>query len=170
MSSTEAAFAQAGIVLRGTRLPESLDPEYDGHEERTSHIKAGWKRHPDCAAFAADTIWDANVSVMMRDGVRLKTDIFRPAQSDSVKVPALIAWSPYNKSGRGFFKLDSIPGRVGVPKARLSGFEKFEAPDPAEWTARGYAVVNCDTRGVNDSEGNIVYVVSYLFTARLSKE
>ena len=34
-----------------------------------------------------------------------------------------------------FFRLDMVPGRVGVPKDRLSGYEKFEAPDPAKWTA-----------------------------------
>jgi predicted acyl esterase len=54
-----------------------------------------------------------------------------------------------------------MPGRVGVPVARLSGFEKFEAPDPAEWTARGYAIVNVDSRGVYDSEGDIRYVKMY---------
>jgi predicted acyl esterase len=59
----------------------------------------------------------------------------------------------------GHFNLDVVPGRVGVPKSRVSGFEKFEAPDPAEWTARGYAIVNVDARGVYDSEGNIRYVM-----------
>jgi hypothetical protein len=51
-----------------------------------------------------------------------------------------------------------IPSRVGVPESGLSKFEKFEAPDPAEWTARGYAIANVDARGVYDSEGNIRYV------------
>lgn len=55
----------------------------------------------------------------------------------------------------GFNPLDLIPGRVGVPQHRLSGFEKFEAPDPAEWTAKGYAIVNPDPRGTYDSQGNI---------------
>jgi putative CocE/NonD family hydrolase len=66
-----------------------------------------------------------------------------------------VAWSPYGKSGRGFFNLDLVPGRVGVPQSRLSGYEKFEAPDPAEWTSRGYAIVNPDVRGAYDSQGNI---------------
>jgi hypothetical protein len=44
---------------------------------------------------------------------------------------------------------------VGVPKSALSGLEKFEAPDPAEWCARGYAVVQPDTRGSYNSEGDI---------------
>ena len=50
-------------------------------------------------------------------------------------------------------RLTDMPGRMGIPKSSLSGFEKFEAPDPAEWTTRGYAVVNIDSRGSWDSEG-----------------
>lgn len=51
-----------------------------------------------------------------------------------------------------------IPHRAGIPKSKLSGYEKWEAPGPAEWCARGYAVVNVDARGVFDSEGDIRYV------------
>lgn len=38
---------------------------------------------------------------------------------------------------------------------QLSGLQKFEAPDPAVWVARGYAVLNPDTRGALHSEGNL---------------
>lgn len=48
-----------------------------------------------------------------------------------------------------------IEGRFGVPKSRLSGFEKFEGLDPAEWVVKGYALVNFDLRGSWDSEGVI---------------
>jgi uncharacterized protein len=51
-----------------------------------------------------------------------------------------------------------LPGRMGVPEIRLSGFEKFEAPDTADWTARGYAMVHVDSRGAWDSEGYLWYV------------
>lgn len=48
-----------------------------------------------------------------------------------------------------------VPGRFGVPQERLSGYEKFEGLDPAEWVAKGYAVANFDLRGAWDSEGII---------------
>lgn len=51
-----------------------------------------------------------------------------------------------------------MPGNMGIPAASLSGFEKFEGPDPAEWTARGYAVVNIDSRGSWDSQGYLWYI------------
>lgn len=51
--------------------------------------------------------------------------------------------------------IEITPGRVGIPKERLSGYEKFEMLDPAEWIERGYAVINPDIRGVYDSEGDM---------------
>ena len=51
-----------------------------------------------------------------------------------------------------------IPAHIGIPFDWLSDYEKFEAPDPAEWVGRGYAVVNIDARGSWDSEGNLLYV------------
>ena len=48
-----------------------------------------------------------------------------------------------------------LPGRFGVPQSWLSGYEKFEGLDPAEWTARGYTIVNFDLRGTWDSEGTL---------------
>lgn len=50
--------------------------------------------------------------------------------------------------------LDMIQGRVGIPVDRLSGFECFEGPDPAEWNAHGYAVAQVDARGIFHSEGD----------------
>lgn len=47
---------------------------------------------------------------------------------------------------------------MGIVESNLSGYEKFEGPDPAEWTARGYAVVNVDSRGSWDSQGYLWYV------------
>ena len=55
----------------------------------------------------------------------------------------------------GFQSLDAVPFRAGIPRSWTSDLEKFEAPDPAEWCPRGYAIVNIDPRGVFDSEGDI---------------
>jgi predicted acyl esterase len=45
------------------------------------------------------------------------------------------------------------PFNCGIDPASLSGWEKFEGPDPAEWVPRGYAIINIDARGSFDSEG-----------------
>lgn len=48
------------------------------------------------------------------------------------------------------------PWNLGIQPGILSGLEKFEAPDPADWVPRGYAIVNVDTRGAFDSGGTMV--------------
>lgn len=57
----------------------------------------------------------------------------------------------------GVFNYDRMgPFRCGIPLEATSGYEKFEAPDPADWVARGYAILNVDTRGAGDSDGDIL--------------
>ncbi len=48
------------------------------------------------------------------------------------------------------------PYNCGIDPASLSGYHKFEAPDPAEWALRGYATINVDARGSFDSEGTMM--------------
>ncbi|CAG7931568.1 unnamed protein product [Penicillium olsonii] len=146
------------VLLRRVKVPETSDPHYDGSQSSTTVLPKGFRKSPDSAPFQTATIFEKDVELSLRDGTKIRADIFRPHGTVD-PVPALIAWSPYGKSGRGHFNLDIIPGRVGVPKNRVSSFEKFEAPDPAEWTARGYAIVNADSRGVFDSEGDIRYEI-----------
>ena len=54
--------------------------------------------------------------------------------------------------------MDVVPYRVGVPKSRQSGLEKFEGPDPNEWCLRGYAIVDPNSRGSFDSEGDLYFL------------
>ncbi len=87
-----------------------------------SHIKTPGQR-PLPAAMR----FEHNHVFPMRDGVKLRADIFRPVHSDAEAVPAIIHWGPYGKSSTGFFTLDAFPLRSGVKKSRLSGYESFEA-------------------------------------------
>ncbi|KAJ5413813.1 hypothetical protein N7509_000440 [Penicillium cosmopolitanum] len=137
--------------------PLSLDSpsaQYHGCNPGTVILPKGHRKDSNHVEFAADTILERDIEIPLRDGTILRADVYRPKDFDG-KVPALMAWSPYGKSGQGFLSLDLIPGRVGVPQNKLSGFESFEAPDPAEWTSRGYAIVNVDIRGVFNSTGDI---------------
>ena len=51
--------------------------------------------------------------------------------------------------------MNFFPGRVGVPKSKVSGYQTFEGPDPAEWTSKEYAICHVDIRGVANSGGDI---------------
>jgi len=97
-------------------------------------------------------LWERDVAVVMRDGTRLYTDIFKPADATG-SMPTLLAWNPYGKLS-GSWSLADLPFNSGVPKSATTGWESFEAPDPGYWCAQGYAVVTPDIRGVFKSEGN----------------
>jgi hypothetical protein len=95
---------------------------------------------------------DRNLSVTLRDGVRIYLDLYRPpgpvGDSD---LPVLLAWGPYGKHGRS--------NRVfwphsGVDPEWLSPLTGFEAPDPVFWTRAGFAVACADPRGAWLSEGD----------------
>ena len=94
--------------------------------------------------------WD--VPVRVRDGTTLRVNVFRPP--GEVKVPVIMSAHPYGKdnmAGRGVnrqYRLFPQPHPV-----RLSAWTSWEAPDPAVWVPRGYAVVNADLRGGGTSEG-----------------
>lgn len=88
---------------------------------------------------------ERDVFVPMRDGVRLATDIFRPA--DGGKYPALLAISPY---GKGIQSLDMPPLPPWAPWWNGA----IEAGDPTFIVSRGYVHVIADVRGTCRSEGD----------------
>lgn len=102
---------------------------------------------------SCDILVDHDVAIPVRDGCKLYADIYRPSDTET-KSPAIICWSPFGKKFNGIESLRlMVPWNLGIPEHALSGLEKFEAPDPADWVARGYSIVNVDSRGAFDSEG-----------------
>jgi predicted acyl esterase len=131
---------------------------YQGFKPGEEILDAGHTKALGCKPFEVKTVFDRDHAIVVRDGKRLYADIFRPETSNSQPIPAILPWSPYGKTGTGPQSYDLMaPHRAAIPRDRTSGYEKFEAPDPAEWTARGYAVINIDARGAGDSEGIIAH-------------
>jgi uncharacterized protein len=109
--------------------------------------------YPVPAGIQAD--WDT--PVVVRDGTTLRVNVFRP--SSGPPVPVIMSAHPYGKdripartrSGHGL----SVQFRI-LPQPRpfeFSAWTSWEAPDPAVWVPRGYAVVNADLRGAGTSAG-----------------
>ncbi|KAK3202603.1 hypothetical protein GRF29_154g122401 [Pseudopithomyces chartarum] len=130
---------------------------YVGFNPHSKVLPAGWKfDHPDAKPITSDILVEHDVAIEMRDGAKLYADVYRPPNSDD-KVPALIMWSPFGKKFNGIMSLGLMtPWNLGIASGTLSGLEKFEGLDPAEWVPRGYAIVNVDTRGTGDSDGRMV--------------
>jgi predicted acyl esterase len=68
----------------------------------TTTLPKGHKRYDDCRAFDAATTWERDITIPLRDGTKLYGDVFRPADA-SEKVPIILVWSPYGKTGTGLY-------------------------------------------------------------------
>lgn len=103
-----------------------------------------------------------DVAVTTRDGTVLRVNVHLPSgQQPSGPFPVLLSAHPYGKDnlpvkknrGAGY----SVPFQYRVLRQpspiRFSALTGWEAPDPAWWTAHGFAVVNCDLRGAGHSDG-----------------
>ncbi len=92
--------------------------------------------------------------IVMRDGIAIYVDVYLPkgVPGNGERAPAIIAWSPYGK--RPCADVDTEWQTYGVPYGSHSNFAKFEGPDPLYWCHHGYAIINVDPRGINNSEGD----------------
>ena len=112
---------------------------------------AGWPGAEPSESIDQGMRIERNVSVPMRDGLKLLVDRYSPADSDA-PTPVLIAWSPYGKHGA--LKWGAWPGhRINLDK--LSPYTAFETPDQAFWVGHGYSVILADARGAWGSKGDV---------------
>lgn len=90
-----------------------------------------------------DIVIDKDVEIPVRDGVRLKADVYRPRRGG--KVPAIINIGAYQKD------------KLWVPPADLeekpNPYMNWETVNPLWWVPRGYAAVRVDSRGSGKSPG-----------------
>lgn len=96
---------------------------------------------------------ESNVRVPMRDGVRLATDVYRPARGGkavSGRFPVVMERTPYGRNVTSF--RDITQANPKTPKTR--------AEVAATYVRQGYVVVFQDCRGRYDSEGEFVKYLS----------
>jgi predicted acyl esterase len=96
---------------------------------------------PSSARF--DVAIDKDVEIPLRDGVRLRADVFRPKATG--RFPALINIGAYQKD-----KLWVPPPDLEEPPNR---YMNWETVNPLWWVPRGYAAVRVDSRGSGKSPG-----------------
>jgi hypothetical protein len=111
----------------------------------------------DIYAPPSDIVIERDVEVTVRDGTILRVNVFRPKGDGPF--PTVLCAHPYGKDvipKKGWFGYRPLLQYriMRQPEAaRQSALTGWESPDPAHWTARGYAVVNCDLRGFGHSDG-----------------
>ncbi|MGO8966356.1 CocE/NonD family hydrolase [Mycobacterium sp.] len=150
MSNQEAVFVPS------SGYDEEADPTVFGKfDPGTKVLPAGFQTTPQFHPLPVDIVFEKDTAVTLRDGSTIYVDVFRPVGIE--KVPVIIAWSPYGKSGGTLPRNWNMFNVLGIDQSQLSGLGKFEGPDPAFWCAHGYAVCNPDARGVYNSDGNRVF-------------
>lgn len=100
--------------------------------------------------------WD--VPIPMRDGVRLRANVFRP--DDGARHPVLLCAHPYGKDDlpvhhktRHGYRPSAQYHLMRSAPVTHSAWASWESPDPGHWVPKGYVVVNVDLRGWGTSEG-----------------
>jgi predicted acyl esterase len=101
------------------------------------------KHDPHAFTTPSGILIEKDVDVPMRDGARLKADVFRPKGTD--KVPAILNLGPYQKD------------KLWVPPPNLeeaaNPYMNWETVNPEWWVPKGYAAVRVDGRGSGQSPG-----------------
>ncbi|KEF54078.1 uncharacterized protein A1O9_09873 [Exophiala aquamarina CBS 119918] len=101
------------------------------------------------------TIFEKDIAIQMRDGIRLYADLYRPIDSIAAKTPTLVLFFPFGKHG-------AVPAELfknmGVDFSRLSKYTRWELPDPLKWCPEyQYSLLIVDARATWHSEGEIAY-------------
>lgn len=116
-------------------------------------VTADGRRGP---ALVADLVHDVDVPILMRDGVELMADVFRPTGEGTF--PVLLSYGGYGKS---------LPMQDAYPEAwkvlvetcpevlegSSASLMSWELPDPERWVPFGYVMVRVDARGTGRSPG-----------------
>jgi hypothetical protein len=146
-------IARSDVRFKPLASLSSPDARYKGLNPGTTVLRAGTRQEKGALRLPCDIVFERDVALTLRDGVRIYADIYRPDNQGAI--PAIVNWAPYGKGGTGYQRLDRYPNRIGIAKSRLSGLQSWEGNDPAYWCANGYAVVQVDARGAFNSEGDV---------------
>jgi predicted acyl esterase len=143
------------LALKAIDVPKIGRNNYQGFKPGEEVLPQGWNGYGS-RPLPCNIHVTHDFGIKVRDGCTLYMDIYRPEGLEPGKtVPAIVCWSPFGKKFNGITMLQNLPWHLGIANGVLSGLEKFEGPDPAEFVPKGFAIVNVDARGSGDSDGAV---------------
>jgi predicted acyl esterase len=98
--------------------------------------------------------WDA--PIRMEDGITLRADVFRPANTG--RCPVILSYGPYAK-GLAFQEgykgnwARLVKAAPEVLEGSSNKYQNWELVDPEKWVPDGYVCVRVDSRGAGRSPG-----------------
>ena len=111
---------ELSVPVRKALPVDAESARYTGYKPESLLLKKGSIRLKGYKPLECDIILERDVPVVLRDGVTIYTDIFRP--NDNEKHPAIMAMSPYGKE-IGSQWLDDTPNHAGIPMEDTSGLQ-----------------------------------------------
>jgi uncharacterized protein len=111
-------------------------------------------KHPG----AHKIVLDHDVDIPVRDGAKLKANVFRPDAPG--KYPVVMTFGPYGKDLHfSQHRLESwetlLRDYPEIFEASSGKWMVFETPDPEVWVPHGYVVIRVDSRGACKSPGKL---------------
>jgi predicted acyl esterase len=76
------------------------------------------------------TVFEKDIGIVMRDGVKIYADLYRPIDSIAAKTPTIVLFSPFGKHGGVPLELFQ---NMGVDFSHASKYTQWELPDPFAW-------------------------------------
>lgn len=144
------------VLYRPANSPAQIDPPIPAPTPGAIRvIPAGSTQGDGALPTPIDIEVTQDLPIVLRDGVTLYGDVYRAAGTGPE--PAILIYTPYVKRG-GRFNTEVAVTRFGAPPQWVSGYQPFEALDPAYWSAHGYTIVVVDARGTGQSEGDMHFM------------
>lgn len=124
------------VVQRPAISLDSQFARYSPHKPSTTLLPKGFQKAKELLPFKASTIFEKDVTITLRDGTKLFADIFRP--EGDAKVPVILCWSPYGKTGTGesAFCYESSICRLTCPRFLYSRYHPEARGHSAELELR----------------------------------
>lgn len=97
---------------------------------------------------------EKNRSIVVKDGTRLKVDIYRP-DTENGQFPALVGWTPFGKEVQSVGR-----EREGIMLGQVMFEQGIEIGSIDYFVKRGYLVVIPNPRGISTSEGEWTGILS----------
>ena len=89
---------EEAVFLPVSGYDEAKEPTvFAKFDPSTTVLPAGFETTPQFCPLPVDIVFERDTAVTLRDGTTIRVDVFRPTGTD--KVPVIVAWSPYGKSG-----------------------------------------------------------------------
>ena len=89
------------IEILHTPMKHNLDNIWTAFGHEKTILPKGWLKDEGRRPLSVEMIFEKDISIMLRDGVKIYADVFRPLASDDEPVPAILPWSIFGKTGSG---------------------------------------------------------------------